>query len=348
MKLRGAFIGCGYFSQHHLAAWKRIPEVEIVAACDLEYDRAQKFADRAYRSADQMLESEALDFVDIATRADTHLALAALAAQRGISVICQKPIAPDWPTAVRLVETMEKAGVRFMVHENWRWQRWYRVAREMILHGNIGKPIGYGFRTRTRDGIGEQAFPLQPYMRRLQRFLIDEVLVHHFDTARFLFGDIASIYAGTGKLNAHVAGEDRAIVVLNHEEGINGTVDGHRFLNSSPDGPAMGEAVFEGDSAALWIPSTGDIYRNGVLAWRNDVSTGYRGDSVYATLVHFARSLIENTPFETDGREYLKTFAAVEAAYRSAAEHQMVALSEVIAPDNAAPSTAQDKGLAKR
>src|SRR5208282_4460840 len=193
-------------------------------------------------------------------------------------VICQKPIAPDWPTALRLVETMENAGVPFMVHENWRWQPWYRAARQMILQGDIGAPIGYGFRTRTRDGVGDQPYPRQSYMRELRRFLIDEALVHHFDTARFLFGDICSIYAHAGKLNPRIAGEDRAIVILNHEQGVSGWVDGHRFLDPNPDGPAMGEALLEGDAGALLILGTGDVYRDNVLAWKNNISTGYRGD----------------------------------------------------------------------
>ena len=117
MRVRGAIIGCGYFSQHHLAAWKRIPEVEIVAACDLEYDRARRFADRAYCSAEEMLRQETLDFVDIATRVDSHVELTSLAAQRGVTVICQKPIAPDWDAALRLVETIENVGMPFIVHE---------------------------------------------------------------------------------------------------------------------------------------------------------------------------------------------------------------------------------------
>jgi predicted dehydrogenase len=343
MKLRGAMIGCGFFSQYHLAAWQRIPEVEIVAACDLEYERARRFADRAYCSAAQMLEAEKLDFVDIVTRADSHVELAGLAARKGIPVICQKPIAPDWPSAVSLVETMEEAGVRFMVHENWRWQAWYRVARQMIERGDIGRPIGYGFRTRTRDGVGEQIYSRQPYMRQLARFLIDEVLVHHLDTARFLFGEIRSIYAQTGKLNPAVAGEDRAIVIVNHEHGVSGWVDGHRFLDPNPDGPAMGEALFEGDAGVLTILSTGDVYRDNVPAWKNDVATGYRGDSVYATQAHFIRSLLEKTPFETGGREYLHTFAAVEAAYRSAAEQRMVSLAEVTGRDQGAPAACPEE-----
>ncbi len=328
--LRGAMIGCGFFAQHHIAAWRRMPGVEIVAACDLDPDRARSFADRVYTDAAEMLERESPDFVDIVTRADTHLQLASLAAGKGIAVICQKPIAPDWATAVALVERMESAGVPFMIHENWRFQRWYRVAHEMIRRGDIGRPIGYGLRTRTRDGVGEKPFTKQPYMRDQRRFLIDEVMVHHLDTARFLFGDILSLYASFERLNPVVAGEDRAIVTVNHEPPVSGWLDGHRFLDPNSDGPVMGEALFEGDSGALLLLNTGDIYRDNVLAWKNDVTVGYRGDSVYATQEHFITSLLNKTPFETGGREYLKTFAAVEAAYRSAAGHRMVRLSEIL------------------
>ena len=58
-----------------------------------------------------------------------------LACQRGIPIICQKPIAPDWEGAIKIVNAAEAAGVRLMIHENWRWQPWYRVAHEMITRG---------------------------------------------------------------------------------------------------------------------------------------------------------------------------------------------------------------------
>jgi predicted dehydrogenase len=306
--LRGGIIGCGFFAGRHIEAWRRIPEVEIVAAADPRLDRAQTFAGKAYRSAAEMFDHERLDFVDIVTRVDTHLPLVRLAVQRRIPVICQKPIAPDWETALEIVDTAESAGVRLMVHENWRWQAWYRIAHQMIARGDIGLPIGYGFRTRTRDGMGDEPYPKQPYFRQLRRLLIDEALVHHIDTARFLFGEIESVYAQASRRNPHVTAEDQAILVLAHEGAVHGWIDGHRFLDPDPDGPAMGDAFFEGEAGAITIPSTGDIYRNHVLAWKNDVTVGYRGDSVRATQAHFIACLKDGTAFESGGREYLRTF----------------------------------------
>ena len=60
---RGGIVGCGFFAQHHLEAWRRIPEVEIVAACDLQLERAGQAAPRAYVSAEEMLDREELDAI---------------------------------------------------------------------------------------------------------------------------------------------------------------------------------------------------------------------------------------------------------------------------------------------
>jgi D-apiose dehydrogenase len=332
--LKGGIIGCGFFAERHIEAWRRIPEVEIAAAADPQLERAKRFAKRAYPSAEEMLGSERLDFVDIVTRVETHLPLLRLAVERKIPVICQKPVAPDWSTAIEMVEAAESAAVPLMIHENWRWQAWYRVAHEMIARGDIGGPIGYGFRTRTQDGIGQQPYQKQPYFRQARRLLIDETLVHHIDTARFLFGDIESIYAQASRRNPNVTAEDQAILVLSHEEGIHGWIDGHRFRDPDPDGPAMGDAFLEGELGTISIAATGDVYRDNVLAWKNDVCTGYRGDSVRATQAHFISCLKTGSSFESGGREYLKTFGAVEAAYRSISERRSVSIDEILPSRN--------------
>lgn len=330
--LKGGIIGCGFFAERHIEAWRRIPEVEIVAAADPRLDRARMFASRAYGSAEEMLDRERLDFVDIVTRVDTHLPLVRLAVQRKIPIICQKPIAPDWATALEIIGTAESSRVRLMIHENWRWQAWYRVAHQMIARGDIGVPIGYGFRTRTRDGMGAEPYPKQPYFRQLYRLLIDEALVHHIDTARFLFGEIESVVAQASRRNPNVTAEDQAILVLSHEAAVHGWIDGHRFLDPDPDGPAMGDAFFEGEGGTISIAATGDVYQNHVLTWKNDVTVGYRGDSVRATQAHFISCLRDGTAFESGGREYLRTFAAVEAAYRSVSEGRSISVAEILEP----------------
>jgi predicted dehydrogenase len=330
--LRGAIAGCGFFAQFHIDAWRRMPDVELVAACDTYFDRAERAAPHAYLSLIELLDKERPDFLDIATRPAAHLALLQLACERGVAVICQKPIAQNWAEAVEMVEIAERAEVPFMVHENWRWQPWFREVDRRIEAGDIGNPLTYAFRVRRNDGAGETPYPAQPYFAGMPRLLIYETLVHQLDTARFLFGDIATVFARSRRRNPIIAGEDQALLVATHADGLSGVVDGHRFADLAPDSPPLGDATFEGEHGVLEVTAAGDVFRNRRLVWKNEVTEGYRGDSVFSTQRHFVDCLRSGRSFESAGREYLRTFAAVEAAYRSAAEARAVRLEEFLTP----------------
>ena len=318
-KLRGAIVGCGFFAQFHLDAWRRIDNVELAAACDPDLARAAAAAPRAYRTLEEMLERESLDFVDIATRPETHAELVQTAAARRLAVICQKPMAPSLAEAIAMAASARAAGARLMIHENWRWQPWYREVKRRIEAGEIGEAVTYRFRIRKRDGAGPEPYTAQPYFRVMPRLLVHETMVHPIDTARFLFGNLAMVSARTNRRNPVIAGEDECQLILTHASGLAGVADGNRFVDLAPDSPPLGDAEFEGERGVLRVEPAGDVTRNGQIAWRNNVPTGYRGDSVRATQQHFVDCLRRGLPFETSAEDYLETFAAVEAAYRSAA-----------------------------
>jgi len=313
-----------------LAAWKRMADVEIVAASDLDPDRARAAAPRAYASAEEMLDREELHFVDIATRPASHLELVRLTLGRGIPTICQNPMASTWDEAREMTRLAHELNVPLVIHENWRWQPWYREARRIIQAGSIGRPVSYLFRTRQRDGLGENAYARQPYFRQMPRLLIYETVVHHIDTARFLFGPIDSLYARVRRHNPAIRGEDCGLVVLRHFAAVDGVIDGHRFLDPEPPGPAMGEAWIDGDDAGLRINARGEIFRGPELVFAPPVETGYKGDSVFATERHFIDCLRTGAAAESNAEAYLQTFAAVEAAYRSVKERREVALAEFL------------------
>lgn len=330
-RYRGALIGCGYFGQIQLESWKRMPGVSIVAACDVVVEKARTFADRAYGTLEQLLDSEQVDFLDIATRPATHLPLIRTALEHGIPVICQKPMAPTLEDAIEIAVLSESAEIPVMIHENWRWQPWYREAHRRIAAGDIGVPVSYHFRHRQRDGLGPNPYPNQPYFREMPRLLIYETLVHYLDTARFLFGDIEGVYARTRRKNPLIAGEDGALLTIDHSYGTTGVIDGNRYLNPERPGPAMGEALLEGDENWMRIIANGDIHLNGDLVWQSPTVEGYKGDSVRATQQHFIDCLRAGAAFETSANEYVHTYAAVEAAYRSVETGKRIALREVAA-----------------
>jgi predicted dehydrogenase len=338
--LQGALVGCGFFGAIQLDGWSRVEGARIVALCDANADRA---ADRAarygvpacYTDLEALLAREALDFVDIATRPDSHRELARRAAERGLAVLCQKPLAPSMEEAVALVRDCERAGVRLMVNENWRWQPWYREMKRLVEAGRVGRPHYFGFRHRGVDGLASPPYPHQPYFAAMPRLLLFETAVHFIDTARFLLGEPERIYCRHRRVNPAIRGEDFVLCQLTMAGGALVSIDASRCAVGE-EGPVFGHAWLEGDGGQLALVADGTLRFTGPdgATLPCDYSfpiEGYRGESCRATQQHFVEALRDGTPFETGGREYLRTFATVFAGYESAERDVVVDVAEFVA-----------------
>ncbi|MEX2138370.1 MAG: Gfo/Idh/MocA family oxidoreductase [Pirellulales bacterium] len=323
--LRGTMIGAGYFATFQAEAWNRLAGVEIVAVADASPGKAAEFAarfaiPRAYERVEEMLDVEQPEFVDIVTRPESHLLLTRLAAACGIHVICQKPMAPSMDDCVAMCEACERAGVRLLVHENWRWQPWYRQLKRLLADGVLGTPFQFSFFWRTGDGRGPDAYPAQPYFRQMPRLMIYESLVHILDTFRFLGGEMQVQSCQTAQLNPAIAGEDYALIVTSFESGAVGLIDANRCTGPVPALVAMGTCIVEGAEGMLRVSPVGEMFR--MLPGEPEErlpftppDQGYKGDSVYVTQAHLLDRLRSGAPSESDGRDYLRTVALVEACY---------------------------------
>ena len=124
---RVGLIGCGFFAQNHLHAWRDLAGegAALVAVCDADRTKAEAAAktfgvSAVYTDAAEMLARENLGLVDIVTRMDTHRALVEMAVARRVPIIVQKPFAPNWADCVAMVEAASKADVFLAVHENFQ------------------------------------------------------------------------------------------------------------------------------------------------------------------------------------------------------------------------------------
>lgn len=336
--LRGVMAGAGFFAQFQAEAWRRVEGAEIVAVADLDRARAEAFAarwgiPRIYADAAEMLAAEQPDFLDIVTGPETHRGLAALAAERGVNAICQKPMAPRLEDCRAMAETARRAGVRLLIHENWRWQAWYREVRRLLDEGTLGAPYYLGFLLRNGDGRGEEPYAAQPYFKQMKRFLIYETLVHFLDTFRFLGGEVESVYCETMRLNPVMAGEDAAVIQMKFLSGAHGVIDANRISGPFPSEPAFGRLRLEGERAMLGMDGFGrmEVKEHGGEARAHEYEipqAGYRGDSVRAFQSHAVRCLQSGARCESEAEEYLKTVLLVEACYESAASGKPVRLAD--------------------
>jgi D-apiose dehydrogenase len=333
-RLRVAGVGAGYFSQFHLQGWRAIPDAELVGWSDK--NPAQVKGLPAYASLEELLEKTRPDLVDIVTPPETHLELVRAAAARGVPVICQKPLAPTYAEAVEVVESAELAGVPLVVHENFRWQPWYREARRLIDANHFGKLHSVAFRLRPGDGQGRRAYlDRQPYFQTMPRLLVHETAIHWIDTYRFLMGEVTSVFAALKKRNPVIAGEDSGYILFDFQSGATGLFDGNRLNDHTAANPrrTMGEMWLEGErgvlrldgDARLWWkphhkPETEHRYDRGP-------DDAFGGGCCAALQAHVVRGLLEKSPIENTGKSYLTNLRIEEAVYRSSAEGRRIALS---------------------
>lgn len=332
-KLKGVVIGAGHFSRLHCEAWTRIPEVEITALCNRNEERAQPLMEeyavaRHYTDYREMVEKEKPDFVDIITPPETHREMCAFAGERGVHVICQKPLAPSFQEATAIVEAARAAGIRFMVHENWRFQPWYRQIRRLLDAQAVGEKLhSLAFRIRMGDGWGQDAYLARhPHFRGYPRLLVYETGVHFIDTFRYLAGRVERVYARLRRLNPVIVGEDCGILVFDFSSGAVGLLDANRYNEPNLPKPryTCGELLVEGNRGSLRLYGDGRITVQPLgedereYAYAHE-DRGFGGDCCYATQRHFVDRMLDRSPFETSGEEHLRTLAVQEAVYESAA-----------------------------
>jgi D-apiose dehydrogenase len=337
-ELRGGLIGCGFFSINHLHGWRNVKGASIVAICDRDPARLAVVGDqfeiaRRYRSAEEMMGEEKLDFVDIATTVSSHRVLVEMAAARQIAVICQKPFAQSISDASAMVAACDSAGVQLMVHENFRWQSAIQTVGALLANGEIGLP----FWGRVSFRSAYDVFSGQPYLATGERFIIEDLGIHILDIARFLFGDVGSLTARTRRVNPAIRGEDVATMLLDHTNGVTSVVDCSYAtrLTEEPFPETLIEV--DGSEGSLRLNQGYKLVvvdKNGVrrqdaapplLPWASRPWHNIQ-ESVQAIQSHWIECLRTAGEPATSGRDNIKTLGLVEAAYKSARTGETVAL----------------------
>lgn len=340
--LKGALIGCGFFAINHMHAWRDCTGAEIVAICDSNVERLKIVGDqfgisKRFLNANEMFAAEKLDFVDIATTAPSHRALVELAASKGVAIICQKPVAPTLSDAKAMVATCVKANIPFMVHENFRWQSAIQKAKAVIAQGDIGE-IFWG---RVSFRSAYDVFSGQPYLADGQRFIVEDLGIHALDIARFLFGDVQNLNARMKRVNPNIKGEDVATMMLDHGLGVTSIVD--CSYASIREVEAFPETLLEIDGThgslkldqgyRLIVKNTmGTTHIDAsppLLSWASKPWHNIQ-ESVLNIQQHWIECLRNIAEPQTSGRDNLKTFALVEAAYQSAASGQTIQIADLL------------------
>jgi predicted dehydrogenase len=327
---RIACLGAGYFSAFHFDGWRRIEQSALVAIADQDISKARIQDVSAHSDLGTMLTHAKADILDIITPPSTHLAAIRDAVKFQLkAIICQKPFCTSLEEAKQAIALAEQAAIPLIIHENFRFQPWFRVIAKALADGKLGRVHQMTFRMRTGDGQGRDAYlARQPYFQKMERFLIHETGVHYIDTFRFLFGKVQSVYADLRKMNPVIAGEDAGHVVFAFDDGVRAIYDADRNLDHLSDNMrrTFGEAMVEGSFGSISLEGDGTVKFRAFNSQEYETLLapqdwkGFAGDCVYALQDHVVQGLMGKGAFENTAADYLSVVEIEEAIYRSAAE----------------------------
>ena len=144
MLIRIAVVGCGRISIKHFDAIKKYSDdFKLVAVCDIDkvvLDQcASKYRVDGYISVLDMLGSVEIDIVAICTPSGHHPDQTVLAAEHGVNVITEKPMATRWNDGLRMVKACDAAGVRLFVVKQNRKNSTLQLLKRAILENRFGK-----------------------------------------------------------------------------------------------------------------------------------------------------------------------------------------------------------------
>jgi predicted dehydrogenase len=222
MTVRVGFIGTGFIARTHNWFLKHsAADHRIVAVHDIDDDRGRTFANRV--GAEVVGPDELLDRVDavfVTTWTSEHEQLVAAAAERGVAVFCEKPLAFDAAAAQRMVDAVETANVTNQVGLVLRFVPQFLHARTLLADERAGRLLAVSFRD-------DQFIPIQSHYGstwridpdRCGRGTLLEHSIHDVDVLQWMCGPVDSVSGTVREVHGHARIDDVAVARLEFADG---------------------------------------------------------------------------------------------------------------------------------
>ena len=231
-KIKVGVIGAGRIGKIHASnIIKNFPDVEVKAIADICADNIREWAlslgiDKVYADYKKIIEDPEITAVIICSSTDTHSQITIEAANAGKHIFCEKPIDYDVDRIHAALAAVKKAGVKFQVGFNRRFDHNFKKVKELIQKGEIGDV--QIVKVISRD----PAPPPIEYVKVSGGMFLD-MTIHDFDMVRYLTGsEVTEVYTNAGVLVDQTIGEagdvDTALISLKFKNGAIGMIDNCR------------------------------------------------------------------------------------------------------------------------
>jgi len=216
--MKVGIVGVGFMGSTHSAGWAET-DAEIVGFVAETVQEAEGLAKqynaKIYPDLASMLPK--VDVVDICTPTHLHHPLALQAAAAGKDIVCEKPLARTSAHALEMLIACRKAGVKLLVAHVVRFFNEYSLAKASVMRGDIGKP---GVIRLSRGSFRPKKLAGNWFLDEAKSGgILMDLMIHDFDYARWIAGDVESVFAKKVTSGHPESPIDYGLAILKHRGG---------------------------------------------------------------------------------------------------------------------------------
>ncbi len=229
-----AIIGTGGMANAHASEFAKIEGCAIVACSDRVPGRAAQFAEKhnipaAYDDNDEMLDTEELDGVSVVTNDDQHKPAVLQVIERGLHVMCEKPLSINVSDAQEMVAAAEAKGLLTAVNFSYRNSPATQKAAEMVAAGAVGRIIhveGAYLQCWIPSKVWGDWHTSEAFLWRMSKRhgslgVLGDVGVHLYDLVSFIAGDIEEVSCDLGNFEKDLNEMDDYVFDANESAVVN-------------------------------------------------------------------------------------------------------------------------------
>jgi predicted dehydrogenase len=225
-------VGAGAIAQAYAQAFRGLAAARVAAVADVRPAAARALAEElgcdAFASHLEMTERAHLDAALVCTPPASHAEICLQLLERGMAVLCEKPLALDAACARRMVAAAEQAGVPLTMASKFRYVDDVTRAKSIVASGILGEIVLFENSFTARVDMAKR-WNAQPRLSG-GGVLIDNG-THSVDLVRYFLGPIAEVNAVEGKNVQRLAVEDTVRLFMHSVDGVMASIDLSWSLN---------------------------------------------------------------------------------------------------------------------
>lgn len=324
MVFKIGLIGCGGIANVHMQVLSGIKEVQLASFCDIVEDRAREFNLKyaggnanVYNDFSSMIEREGLDIVYICLPPFAHSNEVELAAEKGVHVFIEKPIALSMEKAESMVAASRRHGIKTQVGFQLRFGTAVEFFKSMVEKGEAGQ-IGLFLAKYYCNSLHS------PWWRDKSKSggQLVEQIIHLYDLSRFIVGEPRSVYCKLDNLfHRNVEGytsEDVSTTIIRFKEGGLGSISASNF--AIPNRWLHEFDIITSSLTACFTDANNAVFTKTDKHWGESLAVSSEKNLHEAITLDFLNSVKNDTPTRVPIEEGARSLNLVLSARKSAEE----------------------------